>query len=63
RKAQTCSHCQTIMYSGPENSSLNHKKDYCPDDIRQVLAKNSDEGLPSCPQPCGLFSEGRMFHP
>ncbi|OJA17539.1 hypothetical protein AZE42_12814 [Rhizopogon vesiculosus] len=52
-----------LMYPGPENSPLNHKKGYCLDDIRQVPAKNSDEGLPSWPKPRGLFSEGRMFHP
>ncbi|KAG2060562.1 hypothetical protein BDR06DRAFT_863791, partial [Suillus hirtellus] len=62
QKAQTCSHCQTIMYPGPENSPLNHKQGYCADGIKQV-SKNSSEDLPPWPQPQGLFSEGHTFHP
>ncbi|KAG2085011.1 uncharacterized protein F5147DRAFT_782255 [Suillus discolor] len=61
RKAQTCSRCQTIMYPGPENSPLNHKRGYCADGVKQVL--KSGEDLPPWPQPQGLFSEGRTFHP
>ncbi|KAG2059579.1 hypothetical protein BDR06DRAFT_1066230, partial [Suillus hirtellus] len=61
RKAQTCSRCQTIMYPGPENSPLNHKRGYCADGVKQV-SKNSSEDLPPWPQPQGLFSEGRTFH-
>lgn len=62
RKAQTCSRCQTIMYPGPENSPLNHKRGYCADGVKQV-SKNSGEELPPWPQPQGVFSEGRTFHP
>ncbi|KAG1777240.1 hypothetical protein EV702DRAFT_1005393 [Suillus placidus] len=61
RKAQTCSHCQTIMYPGAENSPLNHKRGYCADGVKQV--SKSGEDLPPWPQPQGLFSEGRTFHP
>ncbi|KAG2034372.1 hypothetical protein BDR03DRAFT_870190, partial [Suillus americanus] len=73
RKAQTCSRCQTIMYPGPENSPLNHKQDYCADGAslkfrtsrstfnKQVSTSSKD--LPPWPQPQGLFSEGRTFHP
>ncbi|KAG2120419.1 uncharacterized protein F5147DRAFT_563009 [Suillus discolor] len=45
RKAQTCSCCQTIMYPGPKNSPLNHKRGYCADGIKQV-SKNSSKDLP-----------------
>ncbi|KAG1825378.1 hypothetical protein EV424DRAFT_1320115, partial [Suillus variegatus] len=62
RKAQTCSCCQTIMYPGPENSPLNHKKGYCADGVKQS-SKAASEELPPWPQPRGIFSEGRMFHP
>ncbi|KAG2125201.1 hypothetical protein BD769DRAFT_1388490 [Suillus cothurnatus] len=61
-KAQTCSHCQTIMYPGPENSPLNHKKGYCADGVKQS-SKTASEELPPWPQPRGIFSEGRTFHP
>ncbi|KAG2091336.1 uncharacterized protein F5147DRAFT_643230 [Suillus discolor] len=61
RKVQTCSRCQTIMYPGPENSPLNHKRGYCADGVKQV-SKNSGEDLPPWPQPQGLFSEGHTFH-
>ncbi|KAG0694810.1 hypothetical protein DFH29DRAFT_1006019 [Suillus ampliporus] len=62
QKAQTCSRCQTIMYPGPENSPLNHKKGYCADGVKQS-SKATGEDLPPWPQPRGIFSEGRMFHP
>ncbi|KAG2106101.1 hypothetical protein BD769DRAFT_1366791 [Suillus cothurnatus] len=62
RKAQTCSRCQTIMYPGPENSPLNHKKGYCADGVKQS-SKTAGEELPPWPQPRGIFSEGRTFHP
>ncbi|KAG1776098.1 hypothetical protein EV702DRAFT_1269133 [Suillus placidus] len=61
RKVQTCSRCQTIMYPGAENSPLNHKRGYCADGVKQV--SKSGEDLPPWPQPQGLFSEGRTFHP
>ncbi|KAG0698511.1 hypothetical protein DFH29DRAFT_1018080 [Suillus ampliporus] len=61
QKAQTCSCCQTIMYPGAENSPLNHKRGYCTDSIKQV--SKSGEDLPPWPQPQGMFSEGRTFHP
>ncbi|KAG1747820.1 uncharacterized protein EDB91DRAFT_1262895 [Suillus paluster] len=41
---------KTIMYPGPENSALNHKKGYCADSVKQVL-KNGGEDLPPWPQP------------
>ncbi|KAG2738529.1 hypothetical protein P692DRAFT_20758853, partial [Suillus brevipes Sb2] len=62
RKAQTCSRCLTIMYPGPENSPLNHKKGYCADGVKQS-SKAAGEELPPWPQPRGIFSEGRTFHP
>ncbi|KAG0692816.1 hypothetical protein DFH29DRAFT_1043843 [Suillus ampliporus] len=62
RKAQTCSRCQTIMYPGAENSPLNHKRSYCADGVKQV-SKDHGEDLPPWPQPRGIFSEGRTFHP
>ncbi|KAG1804558.1 hypothetical protein EV424DRAFT_1351258 [Suillus variegatus] len=49
RKAQTCSRCQTIMYPGPENSPLNHKKGYCADGVKQS-SKAAGEELPPWPQ-------------
>ncbi|KAG2043854.1 hypothetical protein BDR03DRAFT_807342, partial [Suillus americanus] len=62
RKAQTCSRCQKIMYPGPENLPLNHKKGYCADGVKQS-SKAAGEELPPWPQPPGIFSEGRIFHP
>jgi hypothetical protein len=48
------------MYPGPEGSSLNHRRGYCADGVKQT----SDlEDLPPWPQPQGIFSEGRTFHP
>ncbi|KAF8423457.1 hypothetical protein L210DRAFT_3570273 [Boletus edulis BED1] len=61
RKAQTCSRCQTIMYPGSEGSSLNHKRAYCSDGVRQV-SKAGDE-VPPWPQPQGIFTAGKTFHP
>ncbi|KAG2351925.1 hypothetical protein BDR07DRAFT_1316659, partial [Suillus spraguei] len=61
-KPQTCSHCQTIMYPGAENSPLNHKKGCCADGIKQVLKDGGDE-LPPWPQLRGIFSEGCIFYP
>ncbi|KAG1751552.1 uncharacterized protein EDB91DRAFT_1078312 [Suillus paluster] len=58
---KTCSCCQTIMYPGPENLPLNHKRGYCADGVKQV--SKSGEDLPPWPQPQGLFSEGCTFHP
>ncbi|KAG1823907.1 uncharacterized protein BJ212DRAFT_1243728, partial [Suillus subaureus] len=60
RKVQTCSHCQTIMYPGPENSPLNHKQGYCANGVKQVSKSGKDP--PPWPQPQGLFSKGRTFH-
>ncbi|KAG2039032.1 hypothetical protein BDR03DRAFT_981073 [Suillus americanus] len=62
RKVQTCSRCQTIMYPGPKNSPLNHKKGYCTDGVKQS-SKAAGMELPPWPQPQGIFSEGRTFHP
>lgn len=50
-----------IMYPGPEGSSLNYKKAYCSDGVRQV-SKASNE-VPPWPQPQGIFSGGKTFHP
>ncbi|KAF8444446.1 hypothetical protein L210DRAFT_3311152, partial [Boletus edulis BED1] len=61
KKAQTCSHCQTIMYPSSEGSSLNHKRAYCSDGVRQV-SKAGDE-VPPWPQPQGIFTAGKTFHP
>ncbi|KAF8447599.1 hypothetical protein L210DRAFT_3326256, partial [Boletus edulis BED1] len=61
KKAQTCSRCQMIMYPGSEGSSLNHKRAYCSDGVRQV-SKAGDE-VPPWPQPQGIFTAGKTFHP
>ncbi|KAG2344981.1 hypothetical protein BDR05DRAFT_881053, partial [Suillus weaverae] len=62
KKAQRCSCCQTIMYPGPKNSSLNYKKGYCADGIKQS-SKAAGKELPPWPQPQGIFSDGQIFHP
>ncbi|KAF8546805.1 hypothetical protein OG21DRAFT_1372090, partial [Imleria badia] len=61
RKAQTCSHCQTIMYPGPEGSSLNHKRAYCSNGVKQVSKAGNE--VPPWPQPEGIFTAGKTFHP
>ncbi|KAF8124424.1 hypothetical protein EV363DRAFT_1540574 [Boletus edulis] len=63
RKAQTCSRCQTIMYPGSEGSSLNHKRAYCSDGVRQVSFFKAGDEVPPWPQPQGIFTAGKTFHP
>ncbi|KAG2349498.1 hypothetical protein BDR05DRAFT_835460, partial [Suillus weaverae] len=60
RKAHTCSRCKTIMYPGPENSGYNHRWGFCADSAKQV---SKTEPPPPWPQPPGIFSEGKHFHP
>ncbi|KAG1785108.1 uncharacterized protein HD556DRAFT_1435280 [Suillus plorans] len=60
RKAHTCSRCKTIMYPGPENSGYNHRRGFCADGAKQV---SKIELPPPWPQPPGIFSEGKHFHP
>jgi hypothetical protein len=48
------------MYPGPEGSSLNHKRAYCSDGVKQV--SKVDE-VPPWPQPHGVFTAGKTFHP
>ncbi|KAG1769928.1 hypothetical protein EV702DRAFT_1049495 [Suillus placidus] len=60
RKAHTCSRCKTIMYPGPENSGYNHRWGFCADGAKQV---SKTEPPPPWPQPPGIFSEGKHFHP
>ncbi|KAG1743758.1 uncharacterized protein EDB91DRAFT_1051073, partial [Suillus paluster] len=60
RKAHTCSRCKTIMYPGPENSGYNHRQGFCADGAKQV---SKTEAPPPWPQPPGIFSEGKRFHP
>ncbi|KAG2738561.1 hypothetical protein P692DRAFT_20758243, partial [Suillus brevipes Sb2] len=60
RKAHTCSRCKTIMYPGPENSGYNHRRGFCADGAKQV---SKNEPPPPWPQPPGIFSEGKRFHP
>ncbi|KAF9239575.1 hypothetical protein BU15DRAFT_46587 [Melanogaster broomeanus] len=60
RKAQSCSRCHTIMYPGPEGSPLNHRRGYCADGVKQT---SKLEALPPWPQPQGIFSDGKTFHP
>ncbi|KAG0697389.1 hypothetical protein DFH29DRAFT_878740 [Suillus ampliporus] len=60
RKAHTCSRCKTIMYPGPENSGYNHRRGFCADGAKQV---SKNEPPPPWPQPPGIFSEGKHFHP
>ncbi|KAH0835772.1 hypothetical protein J3R83DRAFT_9614, partial [Lanmaoa asiatica] len=42
-------------------SSLNHKRAYCSDGVRQV--SKVDEEVPPWPQPQGVFTAGKTFHP
>ncbi|KAG1766656.1 hypothetical protein EDD22DRAFT_773799, partial [Suillus occidentalis] len=60
RKAHTCSRCKTIMDPGPENSGYNHRHGFCTDGAKQV---SKNEPPPPWPQPPGIFSEGKHFHP
>ncbi|KAG1721189.1 hypothetical protein EDB19DRAFT_1646626, partial [Suillus lakei] len=54
------SHCKTIMYPAPENSEENHRRGFCADGAKQV---SKCEAPPPWPQPPGIFSEGKHFHP
>ncbi|KAG2750450.1 hypothetical protein P692DRAFT_20831951 [Suillus brevipes Sb2] len=49
-----------IMYPGPENSGHNHRRGFCADDAKQV---SKTEPPPPWPQPPGIFSGGKHFHP
>lgn len=60
RKLQVCSRCCTIKYPGPAGASENHKVKYCSDGCRP---KCSGETLPPWPQPQGIFTDGKHFHP
>ncbi|KAG1809006.1 hypothetical protein EV424DRAFT_1328566 [Suillus variegatus] len=59
-------HCSIVPLvkeePGRKNSPLNHKKGYCADGVKQS-SKAAGEELPPWPQPRGIFSEGRTFHP
>ncbi|KAG1728994.1 uncharacterized protein EDB91DRAFT_1005463, partial [Suillus paluster] len=55
----TCSRCKTIMYPVP-NSGYNHRQGFCADGAKQV---SKTEAPPPWPQPPGIFSEGKRFHP
>ncbi|KAG1777619.1 hypothetical protein EV702DRAFT_1196833 [Suillus placidus] len=59
-KAHTCSRCKTIMYPSPENSGYNHRRGFCANSAKQV---SKIELPPPWPQPPGIFSEGKHFHP
>ena len=48
------------MYPGPEGSALNHKRGYCSDGVKQV---SKHEEIPPWPQPYGIFTTGKTFHP
>ena len=48
------------MYPGLEGSSLNHRRAYCSDGVRRVSKVNE---VPPWPQPHGVFTAGKMFHP
>ena len=54
--------CSNWIFSRcrPEGSSLNHKKGYCGDGVKQV--SKADE-VPPWPQPQGIFTAGKTFHP
>ncbi|KAG0700040.1 hypothetical protein DFH29DRAFT_876907 [Suillus ampliporus] len=60
RKAHMCSRCKTIMYPTPENSEENHRRGFCTDGAKQV---SKHKAPPPWPQPPGIFSEGKHFHP
>lgn len=48
------------MYPAPENSEENHRRGFCADGTKQV---SKCEAPPPWPQPPGIFSEGKHFHP
>ncbi|KAG8214768.1 hypothetical protein J3R82DRAFT_9873 [Butyriboletus roseoflavus] len=61
-------HYDAIILIKPEakeankkGSFLNHKRVYCSNGVNQV-SKASDE-VPPWPQPQGIFTTGKMFHP
>ncbi|KAG2122193.1 hypothetical protein BD769DRAFT_1360719, partial [Suillus cothurnatus] len=45
---------------GPENSGYNHQWGFCADGTKQV---SQNELPPPWPQPPGIFSDGKHFHP
>jgi hypothetical protein len=45
-----------------EDVNLNHKKGVCADGVQSKQKPNSDL-LPEWPQPQGIFSKGKKFHP
>ena len=53
--------CRTIMYPGSEGSSLNHKRAYCSDGVKQVSKAGKE--VPPWPQPQGIFTARKTFHP
>lgn len=48
------------MYHSSEGSSLNHKRAYCSDGVRQV--SKAGEEVPPWPQPQDIFTAGKIFH-
>ncbi|KAG1719705.1 uncharacterized protein EDB91DRAFT_1065370, partial [Suillus paluster] len=60
KPAHTCSRCRTVMYPGPENSGYNHRRGFCAEGAKQV---SQNEPPPPWPQPPGIFSDGKRFHP
>ncbi|KAG1834789.1 hypothetical protein EV424DRAFT_1309714 [Suillus variegatus] len=57
-------HCHAIELikaePGRKNSGYNHRRGFCADGAKQV---SKNEPPPPWPQPPGIFSEGKHFHP
>ncbi|KAG1727637.1 hypothetical protein EDD22DRAFT_789270 [Suillus occidentalis] len=57
-------HCHVIELikteSGKKNSGYNHRRGFCADGTKQV---SQQEPPPPWPQPPGIFSDGKCFHP
>ncbi|KAK7062280.1 hypothetical protein R3P38DRAFT_3167271 [Favolaschia claudopus] len=61
RKAQTCTRCRVVKYTGGEGNKSNHKLKYCSDGFKVKL--DSKEPVAPWPQPAGIFTDGASFHP
>lgn len=73
RKRMTCKRCNLLMYTGPKKSKNNHKRGVCPDGCPSKMkaavksegqiSHDHQEALPPYPQPEGIFTHGKIFHP
>ncbi|KAF7973294.1 hypothetical protein HWV62_15675 [Athelia sp. TMB] len=76
RAQQKCNQCCTLKYPGPTGAPENHKKAFCADGIAPKLSGSASQNTdpvqqgrptlcisPEWPQPQGIFTEGKFFHP